>query len=106
MKNKQGEKVAIFSKNLYEVLHGTISRDSIEKPNNFCIYSFNIDDAFEYFFKNNFEIYTSFIQCISKWLSKEQESILKNDSYKKNLFGKNIFENIEEMEIYQVTYIK
>ena len=107
MKNKQGNKFAIFSKNLYEILHGTISRDSIEKPNNFCIYSFNIDDAFEYSFKKKYEIYTSFIQCISNWLSEEQANILKKfDSYEKNVYGKIIFENIEEMEIYQVKYIK
>ena len=107
MKNKQGKKVAIFSKNLYEVLHGTISRDSIENPNYFFICGFNIKDISEYTFKNNFEIYTAFIQCISKWLSEEQASTLKKlDSYKKNTYGKNIFKNIEEMEIYQVKYIK
>ena len=107
MKNKQGKKVAIFSKNLYEVLHGTISRDSIENPNYFFLCGFNIRDISEYTFRNNFEIYTSFIQCISKWLSEEQASTIKKfDSYKKNIYGKNIFKNIEEMEIYQVKYIK
>ena len=107
MKNNKGKKLAIFSKNIYDILHGTISRDSIENLNNFFLYSFNINDILEYSFKNNYEIYTSFIQCISKWLSEEEASTLKKfDSYNKNKYGKNIFKNIDEIEIYQVKYKK
>ena len=108
MKNNKGKKLAIFSKNIYEILHGTISKENIENQKDFFIYSFNINALYQYSFRKNiFEIYAAFMHCISKWLSEEEASALKKfEPYNKNKYGKNMFKNIDEVEIYQIKYIR
>ena len=108
MKNTRGKKFAIFSKNLYEILHGISSRDFIDIPNNFIIYSFNSNDIMEYSFKNVYDIYATFVQSISKFLSNTDIHFQNKEDFSSTnkhpvaqLLG-----NIVEIEIYQVKYIK
>jgi hypothetical protein len=108
MKNSRGKKFAIFSKNLYEILHGTSSRDFIEIPNNFIIYSFNSNDIMEYSFKFVYDIYVTFVQSISKFLSKTDINLQNKEDFssRTNHPAGQILGNILEIEIYQLKYIK
>ena len=108
MKNNRGKKFAVFSRNLCELLHGDSSRDFIQHPNNFILYSFNINDILEYSFKNLFDIYLTFVQSIFKYLSTIDKTFQgKKDLFTKNYFtGQQLLGNIMEIEIYQVVFNK
>ena len=108
VKNNRGKKFAVFSRNLCELLHGDSSRDFIQHPNNFILYSFNINDILEYSFKNLFDIYLTFVQSIFKYLSTIDKTFQgKKDLFTKNYFtGQQLLGNIMEIEIYQVVFNK
>ena len=108
MKNDRGKKLGFFSKNLYEILHGTSSRDYIETPNNFIVYGFNSNNIMEYSFKNVYEIYVTLAQTISFYLSShDANSQDKEDFSSQNKRSvEQLLGIISEIEIYQVKYKK
>ena len=111
MKNSRGKKFAVFSRNLYELLHGTSSREFIEIQNNFIIYSFNGNDILEYSFKKNvYDIYNAFVLCVSKFLASKNNDMnfqSKQDSTSKSRYiGQQLLGNMVEIDIYQVKFIK
>ena len=108
MKNDRGKKLGFFSKNLYEILHGTSSRDYIETPNNFIVYGFNSNNIMEYSFKNVYDIYVTLAQTISHYLSShDTNSQDKEDFSSKNKRSvEQLLGIIIDIEIYQVKYKK
>ena len=105
MKNSRGKKFALYSRNLFEILHGKASHNFIETQNNFVLYSFRTNDIFEYSFKEIYEIYRAFVQCISKFFSNEKNinNNRRNDSTNKSRLSQ-IFGNLVDIEIYEVIY--
>ena len=108
LKNSRGKRFALFSRDIYEVLHGLVSRDSVELHDDFVLYSLNINDILEYSFKNIYDIYNAFVYSISKFLSNEDKSSqYKFDTSNKGKFpGQQLLGNIVEFEIYEVLFIK
>jgi hypothetical protein len=106
MKNGRGKKFAFFTKNLYDILHGTSSRDFIEIPNNFVIYSFNSNDIMEYSFKNVYDIYATFAQSVSKFLININTNFQNKEDSASNHPVAQLLGNIVTIEIYQIKYIK
>ena len=97
IRNEKGQKFALLSKNLIDVLKGNKVKESQIKKN-FIMYNFNKHDIFEYNFSRNFEeIYTSFIKNIFNFFS---DKIEFEDSRLK-FVGR-----IVEIEIYEVKFIK
>ena len=97
IRNEKGQKFALLSKNLIDVLRGNNVKESQAKKN-FIMYNFNKHDIFEYNFSKNFEeIYSSFIKNIFNFFSEKGEY---EDSRLK-FIGRII-----EIEIYEVKFIK
>ena len=97
IRNEKGQKFALLSKNLIDVLRGNNVKESQAKKN-FIMYNFNKHDIFEYNFSRNFEeIYSSFIKNIFSFFSEKGEY---EDSRLK-FIGRII-----EIEIYEVKFIK
>ena len=97
IRNEKGQKFALLSKNLIDVLRGNKVKESQVKKN-FIMYNFNKHDIFEYNFSRNFEeIYSSFIKNIFNFFSEKGEY---EDSRLK-FIGR-----IVEIEIYELKFIK
>ena len=98
IRNDKGQKFALLSKNLVEVLKGNKMKDSNGLKKNFVMYNFNKHDIFEYNFTRNFEeIYSAFIKTIFGYF---------NDKFDFEGGGLNFLGRIIEIEIYELKYIK
>ena len=109
MKNTEGKKYGLFSKNIFDLLNGDKPRDSNLVKNYFAGYSFNSHEFYEFNVKHYFDIYTGFIQSIYNFFSNEDASYQNryyNISYYNRYNGSQILGHIVEIEIYQVKYIK
>ena len=109
LKNSRGKKFAIYSRNIYELLHVKDDKDFLEEPDSFALYSFNMYEMFQYTVKNFFDVYITFIQSIYKLFSIKGISIKNKFFDKINKYkngGQLLFGNIIEIEIYKVKYIK
>lgn len=107
MRNSRGKKFALYSRNLYEILHGHASVNFIEIPNNFVLYRFNTNDILQYSFRNIYEVYQLCTQTISKYFLKERNSHKNkhNDNSNKEQFnGQQIFGKLVDIEIYQIKF--
>jgi len=97
IRNERGQKFAIFSKNIVEILRGNKNKDLQKNKKNFVMYNFNKHDIFEYNFTKNFkEIYNSLIKIIVGFFNDKGE--LDDAQY---FIGR-----ILEIEIYELKYIK
>ena len=74
MKNTEGKKYGLFSKNIFDLLNGDKPRDSNLVKNYFAGYSFNSHEFYEFNVKHYFDIYTGFIQSIYNFFSNEDAS--------------------------------
>jgi len=97
IRNEKGQKFALLSKNLIDVLKGNKVKESQVKKN-FIMYNFNKHDIFEYNFSRNFEeIYSSFIKNIFNFFNDKVEF----EDNRLKFVGR-----IVEIEIYEVKFIK
>ena len=97
IRNEKGQKFALLSKNLIDVLKGNKVKESQVKKN-FVMYNFNKHDIFEYNFSRNFEeIYSSFIKNIFNFF---------NDKYEFDDNRLKFVGRIIEIEIYEIKFIK
>ena len=97
IRNEKGQKFALLSKNLIDVLKGNKVKESQVKKN-FVMYNFNKHDIFEYNFSRNFEeIYSSFIKKIFNFF---------NDKYEFDDNRLKFVGRIIEIEIYEIKFIK
>ena len=97
IRNEKGQKFALLSKNLIDVLKGNKVKESQVKKN-FIMYNFNKHDIFEYNFSRNFEeIYSSFIKNIFNFFNEKVEF----EDNRLKFVGR-----IVEIEIYEIKFIK
>lgn len=110
IKNQEGKKIGIISKNIICILNNILNNRNITyENNNFLGYIFNQGNIEELNFKEFFGVYEAFISIFKEmynFLNKEKQ--LNNGKYLANLDFvnfKNYIGVIEKIEIYQIKYI-
>ena len=106
LKNKEGKKIGIFSKNIINIMNSINTNNfSVEESINLIGYIFGSENIDEINFKDFISIYNIFVSIykdIFNFLNKND--LIGNDNVntdnKENYIG-----NIDEMEIYQIKYI-
>ena len=111
LKNKEGKKIGIFSKNIINIMNNINTNNfSIEENINLIGYIFgseNIDEIDFQDFLNIYNIFVSIYKDIYNFLNNNNSIGNDNVNTKENVNDnkENYIGNIEEMEIYQIKYI-
>jgi hypothetical protein len=109
IKNKEGKKIGIFSKNIIGIFNSIINNNLSYNNSNFIGYIFSQENVDEFYFKEFFGVYEAFVSVfkdIFTFLKKENQlSQLKNLDNSKLEDYHNYFGDIEKIEIYQIKYI-
>ena len=109
-KNKEGKKFGLFSKNFFELLNKNKPLDSISLKNKIAGYSFNSKEIYEFDNKNILDIYNGFIKNLYNYFSHEEKISFQNNYYNLSVYNRynwsQILGHIDDLEIYQVKYIK
>ena len=109
-KNKEGKKYGFFFKNFFELLNANKPLDSISLKNNISGYSFNSKEIYEFDNKNILDIYNGFIKNLYNYFSHEEKISFHNKYYNLSVYNRynwsQILGHIDDIEIYQVKYIK
>ena len=101
-----------FSKNFYffELLNTNKLLDSNSFKNKIAGYGFNSKEIYEFDNKNILDIYNSFIKKLYNYLSHEEKLSFHNKYYNLSVYNRynwaQILGHIDEIEIYEVKYIK
>lgn len=110
IRNKEGEKYGFFSKHFFEILNGNKSLDSNSHKYKITGYNFKSKEIYEYDYKNIMDIYNGFIKNVYNYFSHEEKIPFHNKYYNLSVYNRynrsQFFGQIDEIEIYQVKYIK
>jgi hypothetical protein len=111
LKNKEGKKIGIFSKNIINIMNNINTNNfSIEENINLIGYIFGSENIDEIDFQDFLSIYNIFVSIykdIYNFLNNNNSIGNDNVNTKENVNDnkENYIGNIEEMEIYQIKYI-